>query len=172
MLRTLEDAVTCGLALFAIAIVPAAILRAWWPVLRERFAPVIMSRVWGAAGAIEPVADRLPTTVTEVGQGIATPGNAVNEPLTGNAPLPEAVRDIIRFQAKIEALAELIGAGKVPQAEGIEIVFHCKRSGRPESPYARARAAIQVHLASTRPEYRAYPGELAKFAEAANGHEE
>jgi hypothetical protein len=155
----------------------------WW--LRRSFtpndgAPPVMSRRATEEAESLPIAAPLPATSTNGGQGIAKPGNAINEPLPGNAvadildnPSSDitAAREAIRFQAKVEALADLVNAGKVPQAEGIEIVFHCKRSGRAESPYARARAAIQAHITLPAAQYREYPGPLAQL-QPANGHEE
>lgn len=66
---------------------------------------------------------------------IAMPNNA------GNAPLPD--NEMLIFTIRVEALAALVKAGKIPLAEGIELVFGCSRSSRPESVYVRARAAIK-----------------------------
>ncbi len=44
MLNTLGEVVTCLVALAAVILVPAGIIRAWFPVIRERIAAVIMSR--------------------------------------------------------------------------------------------------------------------------------
>ena len=38
MLNTLGDVVTCATAIVAVLIVPAALVRVWWPVLKARFA--------------------------------------------------------------------------------------------------------------------------------------
>lgn len=93
---------------------------------------------------------------------VATPNNGDNGRLPVNGPAvlldtvsPDitAAREVIRFQAKVEALADLVRAEKVPQAKGIEIVFHCSRSSRPESTYERARAALKPLL--DQPTYRA-----------------
>lgn len=98
------------------------------------------------------VADRLPATSTNGGQGIATPGNAGNAALPGNA-LPEAARDIVRFQARVEAVIAIVESGKVGQVEAIERIFGCKRSGRAESVYARARAAVEAQIQPAPVEY-------------------
>lgn len=44
MLNTLGEVVTCAIAIVAVLVVPAAIIRAWFPVIRERVAGMIMSR--------------------------------------------------------------------------------------------------------------------------------
>ncbi len=106
----------------------------------------------GEGGADDSVADPLPATSTSGGQRIATPGNAVNTKLTGNL-LPEEAREIVRFQAKVEAAAAIVESGKVGQTDAIEIIFHCKRSGRVDSPYGKARDALLVRLGPERPLY-------------------
>lgn len=97
-------------------------------------------------------ADRLPATSTNGGQRIATQGNAGNTELPGNA-LPEAAREIVRFQAKVEAVLAIVESGKVGQVEAIERIFVCKRSGRAESVYARARAAVEAQIQPAPVEY-------------------
>lgn len=37
MLQTLGDVVTCALALIAVILVPAAVVRAWWPAVKQFF---------------------------------------------------------------------------------------------------------------------------------------
>jgi hypothetical protein len=110
--------------------------RAW---LTERY---VMSRARASSG-IDPAVDpQVAATSTNDDQRIAMGGNGVNDLLTGNDIGLAGARDIIRRQAKLEALAALVKAGKVPQAEGIEIVFACTRSGRADSPYSKARAEL------------------------------
>lgn len=113
--------------------------------------PPVMSSDSSAPPSNRTVADRLPATSTNGGQGIATQGNAGNAELPGNA-LPEAARDIVRFQAKVEAVLAIVESGKVGQVEAIERIFSCKRSGRAESVYARARAAVEAQTTPARPE--------------------
>lgn len=155
----------------------------WW--LRRSFAPNdeashVMSRRDPLPAASPPVAASLPATSANGGQGITKTGNAINEPLPGNSvadilngPSPDitAAREAIRFQAKVEAAVAVINTGKMGQTEAIEAIFACKRSGRADSPYARARAAIQARITPTAPQYREYPGPLAQL-QPANGHEE
>ena len=50
--------------------------------------------------------------------------------------MPEEIREVMRFWAKVEAAEAIIKTGKMGQTEAIEAVFNCKRSGRPDSPYA------------------------------------
>jgi len=171
-----------ALAIWALVVVPRGIWRAWtrpkhqdepavvdlaqrrqpasWSIRGElarlflvNDGPVDMSSVSTESAPYTPVAEQLPATSTNDGQRIAMQGNAVKVELPGNV-LPEEAREIIRYQAKVEALAALLTAGKVPQTEGIELVFNCKRSGRADSPYGKARAAVVAQLGADKPEYR------------------
>jgi hypothetical protein len=122
----------------------------------------IMSLILGQAGPVEAAATPLPATPHEAGQPIAKPGNAVNDTLTGNV-LPEEVRETIRFWAMVESTERIISGGKVGQTEAIELVFNCKRSGRPDSLYARARAALNARTEAT---YRANQARLVELQAA------
>ena len=110
------------------------------------------------------VAAHLPSTPQNGGQGGAITGNAVNAELPGNV-LPEEVREIVRFWANVEAVEAVIKTGKIGQTEAIEAVFRCKRSGRPDSPYSRAHAAIQARM-TTEPRYRPLTAEQEATREA------
>lgn len=112
----------------------------------------IMSSDRSATTAARPVADPLPATSTIEAQRVAMPGNAGNAELPGNV-LPEAAREIVRFQAQVEAVIAIVESGKVGQTEAIERIFKCKRSGRPDSHYAKARAAVEAQQKPQRPEY-------------------
>jgi hypothetical protein len=129
----------------------------------------LMSMFLGAAGPIDVAATPLPAHPQEAGQGVAKPGNAVNAELPGNL-LPEEVREILRFWAKVEAAEAIIAGGKVGQTEAIETVFGCKRSGRPESVYGRAVAAIRARSEAAYRERQARLVELQAAAVA--GQEE
>lgn len=116
---------------------------------------IIMSLLLGQAGPIEPVADRLQQAPQSEAQGVANTRNPVNAELSAQ-PLaqpivPEAAREIIQFWTKIDAVERIIAGGKVGMVEAIEAVFECKRNGRPDSVYGRARAALQ---AREQPQYR------------------
>lgn len=106
----------------------------------------IMSRLVGVGRSDRGVAPPVATTPREPRQPIATPGNNDNAGLPGNAvadALPSEVRDIIRMQAKAEVVADLLkGVKFTNKAEAIEFVFHCSRSGRPNSPYQQALALV------------------------------
>lgn len=112
----------------------------------------VMSSDAARLHAHSPVADRLPATSPNDGQGIAKPGNAVNAELPGNA-LPEQLRAIVRFQSKVEAVIAIVESGKVGQTEAIERIFECKRSGRADSVYSRAHAAVVAQMGPVKPEY-------------------
>lgn len=101
--------------------------------------------------AVAPPVDQ---QLREAIQPIATTGNAINQELNDNALLPEEAREIIRFQAKVEALADLINSGQVSNmAKGIEGVFHCSRSGKEDSIYQKARRTLDP-LVKTGPQFR------------------
>lgn len=93
---------------------------------------------------------RVAATLPSAGQRIAMPGNAGNEALPGNGvatPLPDAARDIIRMQAKAEAVVALLESKKLTnKAEAIELIFGCRRSGRDGSPYKQAQALVDAQL--------------------------
>jgi len=123
--------------------------------------PPVMSNGGARDASSDSIADHLPATRAIGGQGIAMPGKAVNAELPGNA-LPEAAREIVRFQARVEAVIAVVGSGKVGQVEAIERIFVCKRSGRPDSPYGRARAAVE---AQSKPQRRELVGEMIERVE-------
>ena len=99
-------------------------------------------------------------------QPIAIANNAVNAELTVNPGdagavnssgnfIPSEARELIRFQAKAEAIADLMNAGLLTnQAKAIETVYHCSRtsSKRPETPYQKAKQLIE-QLINPRPLY-------------------
>lgn len=124
------------------------------PAVRPSLVTIVMSYLLGAAGPIEPVADRLHATPQSEVQGVANTRNPVNTELpaqgVAQGVLPEEARDIIKFWARVEAVERIVAGGKVGMVEAIELIFECKRNGRPDSVYGRARAAIQ---ARERPQY-------------------
>jgi hypothetical protein len=125
---------------------------------------LIMSFLLGSAGPAERPATLLPAPSPEAGQLIAKPGNAVNDPLPGTM-LPEEIREVVRFWAMVDVAERIIAGGKVGQTEAIELIFNCKRSGRPESVYARAVAAIKARSDTAYRERQARLVELQAAAE-------
>lgn len=113
----------------------------------------VADRVFGRLGYVEPASESSPDPVVaapvadvlpEVGQLIAMPGNAINEALT----------DQRMFDEKIRLIAEFVKAGLITnQAIAIEKAFGCTRSGRPESTYGKAHAALKAAL-DTGPQFR------------------
>src|SRR6478736_682260 len=80
-------------------------------------------------------------------QPIAKPTTQDNEKLSDNSIVPEEARDIIRMHAKAEALAALIKAGRITnKADGVEKVFTCSRSSKPDSVYQRALKILDPML--------------------------
>ncbi len=142
MLNTLGEVITCVVAIAAVVLVPAGIIRAWFPVIRERVASMIMLRSQNAPISFDPVSAPVASTSTNNEQLIATPGNADNGKLPGNAVadlVPSEARDIIRMQAKAEAVVTLLKSAKMTnKAEAIELIFDCSRSGRSNSTYQQA----------------------------------
>lgn len=128
---------------------PAAIFR---QVQRSlgRTPPPPLRRVMSRPASMRPsarVAARVAATSTIALPGIAKPGNAINAGLTGNAELPGESRDIIRMQAKAEAVAALLRSGKLTnKAEAIELIFDCRRSGRATSAYQQALALVDRQI--------------------------
>lgn len=123
----------------------AAWIRSWFA---ADDTDVLSSRASAAApdqAVVSPGCQR----ATEAGHRMAITHNADNAALSDNtvahAVLPEAAREIIRFQAKVEAVATLLASGRLTnKAEAIEQVFGCSRSSKPESVYQRANRALSV----------------------------
>jgi hypothetical protein len=78
-------------------------------------------------------------------------GIAVNEWLTVDGDDGEDERDItegtsaekdLQYRLNLQALAKLVNAGAIGQAEGIEKLFDVTRSGRKDSRYAQIRADL------------------------------
>lgn len=134
--------------------------------LTRQIAGLIMSRVLGPAGPIDATITPLSQLSTGGLSGVAMADNAITSSLSDNV-LSEEARDIVRFWAMVEAAERVIKHGKLGQAEAIEVVFGCSRSSRPESVYARARAAL---LARSEAAYRTNQARLVELQAAA--HEE
>jgi hypothetical protein len=113
------------------------------PQVKPPLGALIISLVFGRAGPVEALATPVAATLPIKAQRLAKPGNVVNDALTGNV-LPDEVRDVVRFWAMVESAERVIAGGKLGQTEAVELVFACKRSGRPDSTYARAVAAIKA----------------------------
>jgi hypothetical protein len=123
---------------------------------------LIMSRLATRDLPTETPLGNVAGNTSEAGQRAAMPGNGGNDVLPGNA-LPEEIREIMRFQAKVEAVERVIKSGKMGQAEAVETIFECKRSGRPESVYARAVKALRDRSDAA---YRANQDKLAAVVAA------
>jgi hypothetical protein len=119
----------------------------WW-LFFHYTRPRDMSTSDDAPAAKKAVSDPVAATSTNDGQRIATPGNADNAELSGNAvadPIPSEARDIIRMQARAEAVVALLKSAKMTnKAEAIELIFNCSRSGRPNSTYQQAVALVDA----------------------------
>lgn len=129
-------------------------------------APIVMSRPMTTPPANRPIASPVDQRSTSAVQPMATTSNAINQELNNNSLLPEEAREIIRFQAKVEALAELIKSGQITNmAKGIEAAFGCSRSGKEDSVYQRARRALDP-LVTSAPQYRPLSPEQQAAREA------
>lgn len=117
----------------------------------------IMSRVASERTKNHTVVSPVVQRSTSADQLIATTGNAINSELSDNSL---EARDIIRFQAKAEALAALIRDGQVTNiAKGIEKTFQCSRSSKDDSTYQKALRLIKP-LIQDRPVYRMTPEQV------------
>lgn len=108
----------------------------------------VMSRPLVGYRPDRPVAPPVAPAHEKAGQLIATTDNEDNDELSEQQQLPEEVRDIIRFQAKVESLASLYKSGQVSNlAKAIEATFECSRTSKEESTYQRAKRAIDPLIA-------------------------
>ena len=176
-MQTLGDVITWAMAIVGIILIPYLIIRAWvfphtraiWSAIARGFSFMhrsIMSNDQTAATENIPGARHSQQLSEGNNHPIAMGNNAVNEELTVNPGdagavnssgnfIPSEARELIRFQAKAEAIAELINAGLLTnQAKAIEAVYHCSRtsSKRPETPYQKAKLLIE-QLINPRPLY-------------------
>jgi hypothetical protein len=142
------------------------------PTLTSQIAGQIMSRLLGSAGPIEEAGERLHATSPGGVQGFANGRNPVNDDLRpqpfAQGVIPEEARDIIKFWTRVEAVEHLTASGKMGMVEAIELIFECKRNGRADSVYGKARAAIQARSEST---YRQRQDRLVELQLAA-AHED
>lgn len=152
-----------GFVLFAICFVGAAgligllWLNHWWATRHARHGSVnnnerggseITSSRQASPHPNRPVAPPVAQSHQRAGQLTATTDNEDNDELSGNNLLPEEVRDIIRFQAKVEALATLYNSGQVTNlAKAIEEAFKCSRSSKEESTYQRVKRTLDPLIA-------------------------
>ena len=128
--------------------------------------PVITSSKQVDRSDDRPVVPPVAQAAQNVGQPIATTDNEDNRQLSDIGLLPEEVREIIRFQAKVEGLASLYRSGQITNlAKGIEDMFGCSRSSKEESTYQRAKRALDPLIAK-QPEPTPIAGRptSAKFA--------
>ena len=141
-MTTADQAVQFGLLMLMLLFGVAGLAVRWWGAWVDARDMSSAEEVPAPAPPVaEPVAAMLPEAVDRS----LTPGNAVNAELPDNAVVPAEAREIIRTQAKAEAVAALLKSAKLTnKAETIEIVFGCSRSGRPGSPYARAVVAVDA----------------------------
>jgi hypothetical protein len=118
------------------------------PSMTDQISGFIMSRLWGSAASREAPGSPIAPDAQEGVQGVANGRNPDNDRLTAQPvaqpAIPEAARDIIKFWAQVEDVERIIAGGKVGMVEAIELIFVCKRNGRADSVYGRARAAIQA----------------------------
>jgi hypothetical protein len=128
----------------------------------------IMSMLLGSAGPIEPAATRLQASPQSEVQGFANGCNPVNDELRPQAfaqPIvPEEARDIIIFWGNVAAVERIVAGGKMGVVEAIELIFECKRNGRADSVYGKARAAINARSEAA---YRANQARLVELQAAA-----
>lgn len=114
----------------------------WKAFLRARY--MVMSNEADEGGSDQAVDQPVVRGATTAKQPIATTDNEGNSELPRQPLLSENARDIIRFQAQVEALASLYRSGQVTNiAKGIEDTFKCSRSSKEDSTYQRAKRALE-----------------------------
>jgi hypothetical protein len=129
--------------------------------------------VVGVQSDLAPVLARNPDgAMIGLALGFANGRNPANEKLlaqpVAQGVIPEEARDIIIFWGNVAAVERIVAGGKVGMVEAIELIFECKRNGRADSVYGKARAAIQARSEST---YRQRQDRLVELQLAA-AHEE
>ena len=146
------DISLCDVGWVGGALIMFVALRFAWEYRADIARAMSSRRPWVSSDrAVAPPVDQQATSAV---QPIATTDNAINPGLNDSALLPEEAREIVRFQAKIEVLADLIKDGQVSNmAKGIEKGLHCSRSGKEDSTYQRARRALEP-LVKPAPQYR------------------
>lgn len=108
----------------------------------------VMSRPLIGYRPDRPVAPPVAPAHEKAGQLIATTDNEDNDELPEQQQLAEEVREIMRFQAKAEALAMLYRSGQVSNlAKAIETTFECSRSSKEDSTYQKAKRVIDPLIA-------------------------
>lgn len=134
------------------------------PSLAARMAAHIMSRLEAPGGALERPGVQVAADSREGVQGFAKGRNPDNDQLSAQPlaqpAIPEDARDIIIFWERVSQVERIVAAGKIGQVEAIELIFNCKRNGRIDSVYGRARAAITARSEST---YRANQDRLVEL---------
>jgi hypothetical protein len=137
MLNTLGEVVTCAIALIAVLVVPAAIIRAWFPVIRAHIADMLMSRSGGVRSYPLSPSDRRFTAVSSAER---------NSETGETAPAPaEIEREKIHFaeNAVAEALARLVISEELDLTKAVKIGAG-KKSGEGYQKWSRlVKAAIE-----------------------------
>lgn len=116
MLNTLGEVITCALAIVAVLVVPAAIIRAWFPVIRERVGGIIMSRSQNALmrkSDIEAVSIPVPDTSTVTGIDDQMP--RISAYLTDNEFLVFLTRQKLRdgkYRLSANKVYEVVGGNR------------------------------------------------------------
>lgn len=141
------------------------------PSIADRVGAHIMSRTSALATPKEPTGNPVAADVRVGVQGFANGRNPDNDGLTAQPlaqpSVPEEARDIIIFWERVSQVERIVAGGKIGQVEAIELIFQCKRNGRADSVYGRARAAIAARSESS---YRANQARLVELVAA--GEEE
>ena len=146
MLDTFGEVVTCAIAIIAVLVVPAAIIRVWFPVIRERVAGIIMVRREGALSYPLSSSDRRFTAVSSA---------EINNETDETAPSPAEIEsEKISFAetSVAEALARLILAGELDLTKAVKIGTG-KKSGEGYQKWSKLVKAAMEHLKE--PEYPA-----------------
>lgn len=130
--------------------------------------PPVMSRPITGHSPVPRIAREVDEPLTAGQSGIAVNRQpAVNDADEESVNEERDISDVeeqekaLRYRERLRTLADLIDAGVLHQAEGIEAAFHCTRSGRKDSKYAQARADLLPLLKSK----EAQPPAIAPYSQ-------
>lgn len=134
MLNTLGEVITCALAIVAVLVVPAAIIRAWFPVIRERVAGVLMSRSAGVRSYPLSASDRRFTAVSPAERNSET-----DKP----APAPVETQAELICLGETRALARLIVEEKIGLTDAVKIGAGAKSGEKYQKRSREIKAEVE-----------------------------
>ena len=146
MLDTLGEVVTCALAIIAVLVVPAAIIRAWFPVIRERIGGMIMSRQ-ARAPVIQSIdiAGIVPVKDTGIASGIDWQMPRVSAYLTDNELVVLLARQKLRdgkYRFSANKIVDTLGGNRNDVLEVVRQVRAAPDFSQRTSEQEQSRAEL------------------------------